>query len=220
MALVEVSTSSVHGKGVFILNDTHTDTRVCYYDGIKVSLDDEKTSQYALSSLDGTHKIIGFETPHKPDGCGQLINDAARLFIENPFDIEGAMRKVIEYELESRAGCNVSLRDNTTDIYTHRSIKKNQELFMHYGVPYWLADQANRAAETHNLNVIELRKFQKRENRNCAKGEVSEGLIKACIESKSHSHAFSKLCSLFRTAPPDRRSDIARAVLKGRLGES
>jgi len=146
---VNVRKSKVHGKGVFAVRDIEKDELVCLYDGemmgqsqllkllrMGIALDKE----YWMSHPHNPQLILcGFKEPKTVLGIGQLINDFKKPEIVE-LDFKHGIRACEEYVTASREHQNVSFRAEGKMfwLYAAKDIKKDEELFLHYGYKIWL----------------------------------------------------------------------------------
>ena len=131
--MVEVKQSLIKGagRGVFATEDIHDGKIVCEYWGKYIDLKKTKfPSSDKLLQIDENTLFCGYEKYKKPDKCGQLINDSSKINSTNV----GSIRK---YYYDNSA--NVDVIIDSTGIYFNsiKSIKKGDELYFKYGIPYW-----------------------------------------------------------------------------------
>lgn len=129
-------------KGLFAKQDIKKGTKLVIYFG-DVLCEEELLEKYNENKnvmkyvrkgydfiIDGS---IGYKTKNI-NLFGVYVNDI--------FKLKSKSMKDIEHYYKSRNICNIEVL-NTTDfpIYiAKRNIKKGQELFVHYGIHYWLLD--------------------------------------------------------------------------------
>lgn len=146
---VNVRKSQIHGNGVFAVRDIEKDELVCLYDGemmgqshllklLRMGIDVDK--EYWMSHPHNPRLILcGFKEPKTVLGIGQLINDFKKPEIVE-LDFKHGIRACEEYVTASREHQNVSFRAEGKMfwLYAAKDIKKDEELFLHYGYKIWL----------------------------------------------------------------------------------
>ena len=140
---VEVRPSEVHGRGVFALRDIKKGEFVCVYDGKLLSETDifegefhEDKEYWMQDPTDSTKILCGYKDPKNEVGVGQLVNDAKRVKFDK-LNFQDGKKAVIDYDRESKELANVDFKEKFK-IYAIRDISKDEELFLHYGYPYWI----------------------------------------------------------------------------------
>ena len=142
---VEVRPSNVHGRGVFALREIKAGEFVCIYDGDLLSNDVVKNSgvdvdvTYCLTHPKNPKLVLcGYKYPKNSVGVGQLINDAKTIQLRE-LDYKRGIEACREYVKKSKELANVDfICENNFNIHAVRDIKKDEELFIHYGYPYWI----------------------------------------------------------------------------------
>lgn len=143
---VEVRPSKVHGRGVFALRDIKVGEFVCTYDGelLLTTAMMKNSSVYEDGRYCLTHPknpklvLCGYKYPKNKTGVGQLVNDAKIIQLRE-LDYKDGIKACRKYVKESKELANVDFmcKDNF-NIHAVRDIKKDEELFIHYGYAYWL----------------------------------------------------------------------------------
>lgn len=103
------------------------------------------------------YSLVGYAPPKAVSECGQIINDAFMFELSDDlrdpvwgtFKLSNPMirAKCQAYKDCSRARSNVILKEGTFDVMAAKDIKKGDELFIHYGLPYWLTINASALKE-------------------------------------------------------------------------
>lgn len=142
---VEIRKSSLHGRGLFALCDIPKDTKVCLYDGIVISKEEDLVNQPTDKILKLSDKyIIGYENPRDNVGIGQFANDYIYPKINcdpdsiNSKDKEKCKLLFDAYNTISVLNCSLYAKYNDKWLYTSKLVKKDEELFFYYGMPYWI----------------------------------------------------------------------------------
>jgi hypothetical protein len=127
------------GRGVLATDFIPKDSYICFYDGEfrPVSNYDDFVFCYHLN----TQTFIGYKEPRSNEGVGQFINDRFQFLLEdgeNKFGSWQTKQKINEYIITSRQSQNVIL-DDDMKFYASRDIQKGEELYLCYGVQYWIS---------------------------------------------------------------------------------
>lgn len=149
--IVKKSTICNGGRGVFVNADILLNQRICYYDGYQVDSDNcNKESsvnriERPYSITIGSYCIVGYLVPKNKLGLGQLINDANMPDLID-FPIASCLKDQITFLANSFTrymstviACNVVITqfENRIWFLTAHDLKKDEELFFHYGCDYW-----------------------------------------------------------------------------------
>ena len=160
LSKVYVKKSSIinAGNGVFARKKIYKNEFVCFYDGRDIPSSDVQTDQEALKLCDyiaahpaGIPKIrVGYTLVQTPNGVGQLINDCL-MFTILPEDknqqslatlsSKRINSKIATYVAQSSDRASVSYeRDRPAfHLYATRDIDEDEEIFLHYGIDYWIS---------------------------------------------------------------------------------
>ena len=120
---------------------------MCVYDGINVDTLPQDLEKFRFSIQGPSSVRIGFSDPKSDTGVGQLINHASSFSFDDSLrDENGFFRtssksvitSITNYTNTSQQGANVTFGDEHFNICATRDIKKGEELFIHYGIDYWL----------------------------------------------------------------------------------
>src|SRR5579884_501610 len=144
MARVEVKASSLHGRGIFALNDIKAGEFICAFAGQKKPRREVTRMEmdYVYDLEAGEEFDVGFIVPKTKLGVGQLINDVA---CPN-FDVktEGRSLEVQLHDLAEAAIAylQMSRQHNVMcdekKYYATTEIKAGTELVTWYGLEVWL----------------------------------------------------------------------------------
>ena len=149
------------GDGLFVKKHTARGTPIAVYYGAKITDEevfdlhqsDFEAYRQANSVIRGTPNgfAVKGEKTDKPALHGVYVNDAARIECDKANLTKEA---IIEYAKTAK-DCNVTTQ-NTSDypVYvTRKRVAKNEELYAHYGIGYWLQEIGCTADEISKLNV-------------------------------------------------------------------
>jgi len=142
--MVEVKKSLIKdaGRGVFATQDITQGEIVCEYWGKYIDLKKNKPpSSDKLINIDKHTLFCGYEKYQKPNKYGQIINDSSRIDSVNI----GSVRKY-----HHNAFFNVYLVTNSPQfihLKSAKSIKKGDELYLKYGIDYWINKFNNKDSE-------------------------------------------------------------------------
>ena len=123
---------------------------VCFYDGeIKSNRVGGDDFAYNMENpLRAGTRCVGYKEPRSKLGVGQLINDGCMFTLTDDVrdDEYGLFKlnntklnhKIQLYERCSKAKANVIFHDKSFRLYAKRDIAVGEELYLQYGVSYWL----------------------------------------------------------------------------------
>ena len=142
---IEIRKSSIKnaGNGLFSTNFIPKDTIITEYGGKIVTeqkaqeMDNTNNLESLYYSLNmGNNKtLIGNKDTKNLQKCGQLINDAGCLKNPDNLDKQDAKKYIKTAE---KVNCEFIIDKDKVFIKSIRDIKKDEELFIHYGYDYWL----------------------------------------------------------------------------------
>jgi hypothetical protein len=153
--LLEIKNSSIHGKGVFAKNDIHPNQVVSLYPchGMikgKIKYCEEKQSgdyddllfnpnNYKIKLK--TSDISMYGNPYIQDEglVGHLINDSYKDVSDLEKLNKHNIKNCFKYMLNSIKcdNCNLVQGNDYVYVKTTKHINKGEELFTHYGYPFW-----------------------------------------------------------------------------------
>ena len=156
--LLEIKNSSIHGKGVFAKNNIHPNQVISLYPchGIingEVKYCEEKnsgdydllfnTNKYKIK-LAGGSDIFIYGNPYIQDEglVGHLINDSYKDVSDLKNLNKHNIKNCLKYMLNSIKSDNCALVQCKEYVYvkTTKYINKGEELFTHYGYPFWCSE--------------------------------------------------------------------------------
>ncbi len=157
MTEVKDSLIEFSGRGVFAKKNYKKGDYICYYDG------EEKLPQncskdevpYCIDNPLNNKLFVGYKFPKTQTGIGQLINDFCRFELLDEYKNEKRVftlssplinKKIKEYTEKSIINSNVTFhkgKKNLFKIFAKKDIKTGEELYLHYGINYWLCDIIN-----------------------------------------------------------------------------
>jgi len=136
---VEASGISQAGTGVFAGAPIAPRVPVAYYHGRPAASPPSVADFQRTVRIRNDRSIIGWSPNKTACGVGQLINDGAALFFVHPTSWSRAVAAVAEYrDASSRLANVVANEERPMELWSSRYIDKEEELFISYGVPYWL----------------------------------------------------------------------------------
>ncbi len=83
------------------------------------------------------------------DKCGVLVNDYAKLKSTNQKDIQEYVKLSLQY---ANVKEKIPLRGMAPEYVAIKRIKKNEEIYVHYGIGWWLMQLGVSAQEVDKLN--------------------------------------------------------------------
>jgi len=162
MTCIKESLIKNAGRGVFATKSYKKGDYICFYDcQIKdiVTLDD---FIYSIKNGPNNKTYVGYKDVRTSDGVGQIINDYSMFTLDNEDRDENGLFKLsskkindkIEQYIESSiTNTNVAYdSDGNFKMYAAKDINKNDELYNHYGIFYWI----NKIYNTTNEPFVSL----------------------------------------------------------------
>lgn len=120
---------------------------------------DFNTLYYSIYNQSNNKTLIG-DSQFKNDisQCGHLINDISNINYNEIFD----NNKIKEY-IYSKKNTNVDfvIDGDKIQLFARRNILKNEELFTHYGVMYWIDSIINNNSKKLVFNQKSYNNFKK-----------------------------------------------------------
>tara|TARA_B100000900_G_scaffold286380_1_gene245507 strand:- start:1834 stop:2520 length:687 start_codon:yes stop_codon:yes gene_type:complete len=152
MTTIKPSLRKNAGKGLFTTKSYKKGEYICYYDGIEKKIESFQDYTYSITNPFNNKILIGYNYKKNNEGVGQFINDYC-LFELNDNDRDekdhlfklssNIINKKIEiYQSISSIKANVSFRKEKNrkfKIYATRDIEENEELYLNYGIQYWIS---------------------------------------------------------------------------------
>jgi hypothetical protein len=138
------------GYGVFAKCKYKKGDYICFYDAIEGDVKTIDDFIYSIKNPFDNKNYIGCKKIKNKDGVGQYINDSfAFELIDDYRDDNGFFRisnnkiklAIEEYKNKSneKSNCTFSFTErNIFKIYAKKDINENEELYLHYGIEYWL----------------------------------------------------------------------------------
>ena len=180
MTTIKKSLIQNAGNGLFAIKNYKKDEFICYYDGEEKQIETLNDLTYCITNPFNLRTLVGYNYVKNENGVGQFINDYCMFELtDNDRDEQGFYKlsstninnKINEYTSLSAANSNVTFKkekNNLFKLYASRIINENEELYLHYGVDYWISkiqitcDEPftrlycllkNRAIEIKNKNI-------------------------------------------------------------------
>ncbi len=149
---ISIGKSITDGKGVFMLTDIIKGDLVTFFNGYELKKEFPSDFEYKYISEYNNIKYVGYIIP-KNGKIGQYINDYNMPIFPNLKNIGAIEDRIIyvgkifdEYN-KSCINCNVEhfnvehnniSKESNISVISIRDIQKDEELFRHYGVYYWI----------------------------------------------------------------------------------
>jgi len=134
-----IKKSSVHGNGAFAKHFIPIGTRICYYDMNSILSYDMNNVLKRKCMNTAKHSVFAdcindFARPAFPHENEEILNDGT-------VDMHDAVIYCLEqYILVSTLVQNVEYNHNDSYLYASKNIDRGEELFLSYGIKYWLID--------------------------------------------------------------------------------
>lgn len=168
--MLEIKTSTIPnaGLGIFTKKTYKSGDWITDYPGKYVKLNqyqklinkrDFNTLYYSIyNQLNGKTLIGNSQFKSDTSQCGHLINDVSNITYDEIFD----NNKIKEY-INSKKNTNVEfiISGDKVELFASKDIPKNQELFAHYGVMYWIDSVINNNRNKLLFNENSYNKFKK-----------------------------------------------------------
>lgn len=139
------------GYGVFTTTKYNKGEYICFYDCYRGNIKNIDEFIYSIKNPFTNENYIGCKKIKHKDGIGQYINDSHMFeLIDEYRDIENGCFKESNYTLnlainnyksKSIEKSNCIFSSNEEDvfkIYASKDIDVNEELYLHYGIQYWI----------------------------------------------------------------------------------
>ena len=151
MTTLKQSNINNAGYGVFTKCKYKKGDYICFYDAIEGDINKIDDFIYSIKNPFDNKNYIGCKKIKNKDGIGQYINDSFAFELTDDYRDENGFFKISnnkiklaieEYKSKSieNSNCGFSFNDrNIFKIYAKKDINENQELYLHYGIDYWLS---------------------------------------------------------------------------------
>jgi hypothetical protein len=138
------------GNGLFTTRSYKKGEYVCYYDGMEKDIESFKDFTYSITNPFNNKTLVGYNYKRNNDGVGQFINDYC-IFELNDRDREDYLfklsstkinKKIDIYNSVSNIKANISFdkkKGNKFKLYARRDLEENEELYLNYGIEYWIS---------------------------------------------------------------------------------
>tara|TARA_B100000927_G_scaffold4210_1_gene3302 strand:+ start:497 stop:1183 length:687 start_codon:yes stop_codon:yes gene_type:complete len=140
------------GNGVFTTRSYKKGEYVCYYDGVEKEIESVEDATYSMINPFNDKILIGYKNKRNNDGVGQFINDYC-IFELNDRDRDREdylfklsstkiNKKIDTYNSVSKIKENVGFdkkKGNKFKLYARRDLEENEELYLNYGIEYWIS---------------------------------------------------------------------------------
>lgn len=138
------------GLGVFATRILRAGERVTRWHGTVVD-HDISDQLYSQRRPDGKI-VVGDPMDTRAGYCGQLVNDAHKVAGGSMQELRDSAIRYTERYADNNVHLTYEQRDQTLWIKTTRAIEEGEELFLYYGVKFWLAPKIRQCVQTRNLN--------------------------------------------------------------------
>jgi len=139
------------GNGVFTTRSYKKGEYVCYYDGVEKEIESVEDATYSMINPFNDKILIGYKNKRNNDGVGQFINDYC-IFELNDRDRDREdylfklsstkiNKKIDTYNSVSKIKENIGFdkkKCNKFKLYARRDLEENEELYLNYGIEYWI----------------------------------------------------------------------------------
>ena len=161
-----VAPSATHGNGVFVTRDIKKGERVTLYPAHFVVWEtkkgelvatpkqnpNEENTYYRLVGLDGKCSVSGNPKIHHSHSAGHLLNDGG---VVGTFTKETCGADICRYMLTTLQNENCDFIQGNEDkfmwVVASRDIKAGEELFVSYGLQYWLSAVSGVPVKTQKV---------------------------------------------------------------------
>lgn len=140
------------GYGVFSTQKYKMGDFVCFYDCEEKEITNDVDFTYSIKVPFNEKQYVGYTELREKDGTGQFINDFY-MFDLNDDDRENEYglfkissikinNKIQQYINTSNSYSNVAFSNDITKmfkLYASKDINENEELYLHYGINYWIS---------------------------------------------------------------------------------
>ena len=152
MSIIKQSLLENAGNGVFATKNYKKGDYVCFYDCEQRSVDSLRDFIYSIKNPFDGKVYIGFNQLKNEYGTGQFINDYCMFRLnDDDRDEEGFFKlssqrindKIDDYTHKSQSRANVAFKSDEScvfQLYASKKIKRNDELYFHYGAEYWISN--------------------------------------------------------------------------------
>jgi SET domain-containing protein len=151
MSIIRQSNINNAGYGVFAKCEYKKGDYICFYDAVEADINTTDDFIYSIKNPFDNKNYIGCKKIKNKDGIGQYINDSFSFeLIDDYRDDNGFFRisnnkiklAIEEYKNKSNENSNCGFSINKKQlfkIYATKDINENEELYLHYGIDYWLS---------------------------------------------------------------------------------
>ncbi len=138
------------GNGVFATRNYKKGEFICYYDCREDVI--KSYNEFVYSIICNNKSYIGYSSIRNVNGVGQFINDYCLFELSDDdrneegfytLSSNNISDKINNYISISQQNSNVMFKNDTSEIfklYATRDIKTDEELYLHYGIEYWITN--------------------------------------------------------------------------------
>lgn len=151
MTEIRKSTIEPAGNGVFATKNYRKGDFICFYDCEQRNILSTDDFTYSIIHPYDKKVYVGFNQLRTPNGTGQFINDYAMFILDENDRDEFGLYKVSSTKINenieryiniSTTHSNVNIKldeDHAMRLHALKDITENDELYLHYGIHYWLS---------------------------------------------------------------------------------
>ena len=150
MTTLRLSKINNAGYGVFTTKKYNKGEYICFYDAYEGNAKTIDDFIYSIKNPFTNKNYIGNKKIKNKDGIGQFINDSYNFELIDDYRDDNVCFKVsnnkIKIAIENynnksieKSNCGFSKdNENIFKIYATKDINENEELYLHYGINYWI----------------------------------------------------------------------------------
>ena len=151
MTTLKISNINNAGYGVFTKKKYNKGEYICFYDAYEGDIKCIDDFIYSIKNPFTNKHYIGNKKIKNKNGIGQYINDGFNFDLTDDYRDDNGYFKVsnkkIKLAIENynnksieKSNCGFSKsKSNIFKIYATKDINENEELYLHYGINYWIS---------------------------------------------------------------------------------
>jgi len=150
MTTLKISNINNAGYGVFTTKKYNKGEYICFYDACEGNIKSIDDFIYSIKNPFTNKNYIGSKKIKNKDGIGQYINDSYNFELIDDYRDDNFCYKVSNNKIKlaiqnynnksiEKSNCGFSKdKKNILKIYASKDINENEELYLHYGINYWI----------------------------------------------------------------------------------
>ena len=151
MTTLKISNINNAGYGVFTTKKYNKGEYICFYDAYEGNIKSIDDFIYSIKNPFTNKNYIGSKKIKNKDGIGQYINDGYNFELIDDYrnDKNGCfniLNEKIKLAIQNYNSCSIEKSNcgfskdnkNIFKIYAIKNINENEELYLHYGINYWI----------------------------------------------------------------------------------